>query len=211
MNGLHDVGGMHGFGPVRPTASEPPFKCEAERRMFAMAMQLMALGWCDADGFRFEVEKLPPQLYLREVFHENWLLACEAQLLARGLLEPGELDRCLAGEIRAVPAPAPPPLLPALEEQALPARFRVGDVVLARKLNPTAHTRLPRYLRGRRGRIEVLRGVFAFPDALAARSGRRPQPLYTVRFEAGELWGPQAAAGDGLYVDLFDEYLEPLP
>lgn len=209
MNGLHDVGGMHGFGPVRAPAAEPPFHCEAERRMFAVAMRLMGLGWCDADGFRHEVEKLPPRQLLREVFHENWLSACEAQLLAHGLLEPGELDRWMARPTAPTPAPAPPPLIPAIDESPLPARFQPGDRVRARNLNPAGHTRLPRYLRGREGRVEVLRGVFPFSDALAARVGRRPQPLYTVRFAARALWGAESSARDAVYVDLFDDYLEP--
>lgn len=211
MNGLHDVGGMHGFGPVAPTPAEPVFKHEAERRMFGLTMGLMAAGWCDGDGFRHAVEKLPPALYAREVFHENWLAACEAQLRERGLLQPGELERWMAGGIEAARVGPPPRLLPELEEEPLPTRFRVGDRVLTRKLNPIGHTRMPRYVRGRLGRVEADRGVFPFSDALAARSGRQPQHLYTVRFEARELWGDEAPPRDCLFIDLFESYLEPAP
>ena len=88
------------------------------------------------------------------------------------------------------------------------ARFAVGDRVRARNLNPPGHTRLPRYVRGREGVIEALRGTHVFPDTNAHFRGEDPQPLYTVRFSAQELWGDAARAGDSVSVDLWESYLE---
>lgn len=226
MNGLHDLGGMHGFGPVRRASGESPFGSEAEKRMFGLMLELLTKGYCDPDGFRAEVEALPPRQLLREVFHENWLMAVEAQLVERGVLEPGELDRAVQPQEQeqgkeqgrppdgttapsppspALSPPAPPP--PPDPGVARPPRFRVGDRVRARNLHPMGHTRLPRYSRGHVGVIERDHGVFGFSDSLAARTGRQPQHLYGVRFSLHELWGDERA--DTLVLDLFDSYLEP--
>ena len=92
-----------------------------------------------------------------------------------------------------------------------PAAFRPGDRVVAKTLNPVGHTRLPRYVRGRRGVVDRDHGVFVFPDTHAAGRGRTPQHVYSVRFAARELWGPDASPRDAVYVDLWDDYLEPDP
>ena len=91
----------------------------------------------------------------------------------------------------------------------IPPKFKPGDGVVARSLNPLGHTRLPRYVRGRRGVIDRDHGVFIFPDAHAAALGRKPQHVYSVRFTGRELWGADAPANDRVYVDLWDDYLDP--
>jgi nitrile hydratase len=80
--------------------------------------------------------------------------------------------------------------------------------VIARNINPTGATRLPRYARGKRGTVSRDHGVFIFPDTNAARQGQKPQHLYSVRFPARELWGSEAAPADGVYLDLWEDYLE---
>jgi nitrile hydratase subunit beta len=88
------------------------------------------------------------------------------------------------------------------------ARFQIGDPVRARKINPTGHTRLPRYARGREGVIGRHHGIFVFPDTNAHFQGEHPQHLYSVRFRAQELWGESASPRDSVYLDLWDSYLE---
>lgn len=88
-------------------------------------------------------------------------------------------------------------------------RFKAGDAVVTRNINPQGHTRLPRYARSRHGEIAIAHGVFVFPDSNAAGQGQRPQHLYSVRFTARELWGPEASAVDTVHLDLFDDYLDP--
>ncbi|MFO1352510.1 MAG: nitrile hydratase subunit beta [Gammaproteobacteria bacterium] len=95
--------------------------------------------------------------------------------------------------------------------EAIPPRFRPGDRVLARNLHPDGHTRLPRYARGRVGVIDRDHGVFIFPDSHAVDGNRKPQHAYSVRFSAGELWGPQGGRHDVIFIDLWDDYLEPAP
>ena len=92
-------------------------------------------------------------------------------------------------------------------DENVPARFSVGDRVVTRNINPVGHTRLPRYARARHGVVACDYGVFIFPDTHAAGEGRKPQHLYSVRFSATELWGPQASASDAVYLDLWDDYL----
>ena len=92
----------------------------------------------------------------------------------------------------------------------LTPRFRLGDAVIVPPLRPhPGHTRVPRYVRGKHGVIERHHGTFVFPDTVAVGQGEHPQPLYTVRFEARELWGPEAVAGDSVQIDLYEDYLEP--
>ena len=70
---------------------------------------------------------------------------------------------------------------------------------------------MPRYVRGRRGVVAIDHGVFIFPDTHAAGEGTKPQHVYSVRFTAQELWGPDASARDRVHVDLWDDYLEAAP
>ena len=88
------------------------------------------------------------------------------------------------------------------------ARFHVGEHVRARNINPSAHTRLPRYARGKLGTIERDHGVFVFNDSKVQGLGDKPQHLYSVRFAARELWGSGAPAGDSVHLDLWDDHLE---
>ncbi len=94
-------------------------------------------------------------------------------------------------------------------DEDVPQRFKLGDRVRARNMNPMGHTRLPRYIRGRVGVVDRHHGVFVYPDAAAHGGGHQPQNVYSVRFEADELWGDAATGKDALYIDLWDDYMEP--
>ena len=143
-----------------------------------------------------------------------------------GFATPEELGRVRRGEPAPVGEPARvqdgalrPDAVPrvlhnrraARLDDPVPPKLRVGDAVLARNLHPTGHTRVPRYVRGRRGVIAIDHGVFIFPDTHAAGHGTKPQHVYSVRFAARELWGPDASPRDTVHVDLWDDYLEALP
>jgi nitrile hydratase beta subunit len=90
----------------------------------------------------------------------------------------------------------------------VPPRFAPGDQIIARNLHPARHTRLPRYVRGKRGAVERDHGVFVFPDSSAHGEGEKPQHVYSVKFSARELWGPDASPKDHLYIDLWDDYMD---
>jgi nitrile hydratase beta subunit len=170
------------------------------------------------DASRYQRELIPPADYLRMSYYEKWLTALMELLVNRGLITRAELEsgKPEAGSPKATP-PVTAETVPALLAQGKPvrrdvpvaARFKAGQRVRARNINPTGHTRLPRYARGKLGTVERDHGVFVFPDTNAHFLGEKPQHLYSVRFAARELWGEQAAARDAVYVNLWDDHLEP--
>jgi nitrile hydratase subunit beta len=218
LNGAHDLGGMHGFGPVAPEPDEPIFHAEWERRAFAVTLAAGALSHWNIDMSRFAREQMEPGEYLRTSYYEHWLFGLEKLLVDRGLVTPAELqDGRVHDGIR--PEAVPPDRMaaairrggPANVEVDLAPRFRAGDAVVARNIHPVGHTRVPRYVRGRRGVIDRDHGVYQFPDSHALGRGKDPQHCYSVRFTARELWGPDASERDSIYVDLWDDYLDPAP
>ena len=218
MNGIHDLGGMHGFGPVVPEENEPVFHDRWEQRVFALNLAMAATGAWNIDQGRFAREDRPALDYLKKSYFELWLAGLERLLRERHLAGAEELA---AG--RAL-APAPPlkhrltaaevgPSLAAGSSferpPVTPARFRPGELVRAKALHPTGHTRLPRYVRGHLGRIHQVNGVHVFPDANAKGLGEDPQWLYTVRFEGRELWGEFSDPALAVCLAAWEPYLEP--
>ena len=225
MNGAHDLGGMHGFGPVEPEPDEPVFHAEWERRAFAVTLALGAWRRWNLDMSRSIREQMPPAEYLATSYYEHWLFGIERLVVDKGLVTPDEMARVLRGELGpsggAAGAVQEGALRPdgvvrmahnrrgARLDDKVPASFRVGDWVRARNVHPLGHTRLPRYCRGHRGVVAIDHGVFIFPDTHATGQGQKPQHVYSVRFTAQELWGPDASPRDTVHVDLWDDYLEP--
>ena len=219
MNGVHDMGGQHGFGPVRPEADEPVFHAEWERRAFALTLAMGATGTWNLDASRFARESLPPATYLSSGYYEIWLRALERQLVEHGLVSAEELEhgRPLAEHpvpvARTLAAEDVPATLgrggPTARDAPSPARFSAGDGVRARNTHPATHTRLPRYVRGRVGTVERVHACHVFPDTHAHGLGEEPQWLYTVRFDARELWGEDADPTASVSIDAFEPYLEP--
>jgi nitrile hydratase len=217
MNGVHDMGGMHGFGPVKAEPNEPVFHHEWERRAFALTMAAGFLGRWNIDMGRYAREQMPPAEYLATTYYEHWLFGLERLLVEKDLLSARELASGRPqGPARGVRVLAEADVPKALRnrraarmEDGLAApRFKAGDRVRTKNLNPTAHTRLPRYARDKVGRVDRDHGVFIFADAHAMTGQKVPQHCYSVRFEAAELWGPDAGGRDAVYVDCFEPYLE---
>jgi nitrile hydratase len=220
MNGGHDLGGMHGLGPINaePEAAEPVFHADWERRVFGMVRALGPLGRWNGDMSRHARERQHPADYLRHSYYENWLAGLEKLLVETGLVSADELesgrsagpapadvrDRVPRADSIAAALQGAPATLPA---EALP-RFRVGDRVRAVNRHPLGHTREPRYVRGRAGVVSEWHGAHLFPD-LSARGRRVGRHLYGVRFEARELWGDTWDARGAVFVDLWEDYLEP--
>ena len=215
MNGIHDMGGMHGFGRVEVEAGEPVFHTRWEARVFGMSLLAGLHLPGSIDERRHGLERLDPVTYLRDGYYGRWLARLEQNLLERGVLRLGELQGRLAGE-RAAVAPLPPlpaPLRtaahPFLRTQDRPPAFRVGDPVRTRNHQPPGHTRLAAYTRTRRGTVARVYPACVFPDSNAHGRGEDPQRVYAVRFEAQELWGEGAEPRSAVYFDCFESYLEP--
>ena len=219
MNGIHDMGGMTCFGPVLPERNEPVYHSDWERRVFAMNIAGTAF-FGPVDRVRHAIERLDPVLYLSASYYEKWLAAIELLTREFGVLNDEEIRT----GISAAPGPArePPPNAaiiaavihhgdPVLRQQGrLKPVFSIGDVVRARNVQPRGHTRLPRYVRGKLGKITAVHGTHVFPDSNAHDRGENPQPLYNVRFSGQELWGDEAPQHDCVYIDLWEDYLEPV-
>lgn len=219
MNGVHDMGGMHGFGPVIPEPNEPVFHADWEARVLAMRVMMGAWRRWNIDAGRLSIEQMRPDRYLALSYYEKWFESLVTLSLNAGLITPEELARGQKADDAPVVAPAVPAERaaavlaaggPTLRDATAAPRFAVGDWVRARNINPEGHTRLPRYARGHRGVIELLHGAHVFPDSNARFAGEAPQPLYTVRFSARELWGADAPAADEVCLDLWESYLEPV-
>jgi nitrile hydratase len=218
MNGIHDMGGMDGFGAVVREQNEPVFHADWERRMYALGASLgMGATQINIDEFRHAIERIPPGQYLASSYYERWLSAAETLLVERGVItreellakhddSPESVRALVATGVRAV-GPAPIKEKPGAKPPR--ARFAKGDRVRARNFNPAGHTRLPRYVRGKRGVIARDWGVFVFPDTNAHHAGTKPQYCYSVQFEARELWGKSAQSRERVLVDLWEDYLEP--
>ncbi|MCS6925600.1 MAG: nitrile hydratase subunit beta [Candidatus Binatia bacterium] len=217
MNGIHDLGGMTCFGPILREENEPVFHAPWERRVFAMTM--LTMGVVDTlDAFRHAIERMDPVHYLTSTYYEHWLAALETLLLEHGLVTAEELATgTVRTPVTSPRSPLPPEAMVAIVRRGVPAnrpadqrtpRFRPGDQVIARNLHPIGHTRLPRYVRGKRGVIARVHGTFVYPDTNAHGGGEQPQPVYSVCFMARELWGPSAAERDRLYIDLWEDYLQ---
>lgn len=195
MNGIHDMGGRHGFGRVEREPEEAPaFSAPWEGRVRALASILMARGVFPVDAFRHAIERLAPAAYLGDGYYGRWLGAVETLVREAG-------SALAAGRV-ADPTHA-------RREVSAPPRFAPGDAVRTRNHQPAGHTRLPGYARSRRGRVVHHYGGWVFPDTNAHARGEQPQHLYAVRFEGGELWGDAAEPGTCVHVDLFESYLEP--
>ena len=217
MDGIHDMGGMDGFGKVVPEPNEPPFHAPWEGRVLAMQRALGYAGTWQIDISRAAQERLPPQVYLKVSYYQRWELAMESNLVERGFAGADEIAAGHAlreGKPRKRTLTAPVVLEGMtrgsfFRQAQAPARFKPGDRVRTRNIHPPTHTRLPRYARGRVGVIERAHGCHAFPDAVATDKGDNPQWLYTVVFDGRELWGPEADAGVKVSIDAFEPYLDP--
>ena len=217
MDGVHDMGGMDGFGKVDPEPNEPVFHQRWEGRVRAMSSAIRALGVWTIDVDRYGIELLPPHVYLASSYYKRWFLRTVQLLVQRGLIEADEIaaghalrpgksldrgpftladvDRVMRRGSYGRPEPAP-------------ARFEIGDRVRAKNIHPRTHTRLPRYVRGHVGVVERLHGAHVFADSVVAGKGEDPQWLYTVRFDAQELWGTDADPTVKVSIEAFEPYLE---
>ena len=169
-------------------------------------------------GFRVPIESIPAADYLRMSYYERWLVALNEQIIKYELATRTELERGRPdpGSVNTTPALTPAEARETLFrtsrselEIEVAARFQVRDRVRGLNIHPTTHTRMPRYTRGKTGIVERDRGVFALPDNEVYDLDPKPQHVYLVRFMARELWGEEASALDSLYIDMWDDYLEP--
>jgi nitrile hydratase beta subunit len=217
MDGIHDMGGMHGFGKVEPEKNEPVFHAEWEGRCLALNRAMGFTRLWTIDQTRAGIEELPPDVYLSSSYYKKWALRLENMVVQQGLADAEEIrnghaarpGRPLQRKLTLADVDASLTRGSYARPARAPARFKVGDRVRTRNIHPATHTRLPRYARDKVGTIEALRGCHVFPDTAAIGKGEDPQWLYTVLFEGRELWGEAAEPSLQVSIEAFEPYLEP--
>ncbi|MFZ2068350.1 MAG: nitrile hydratase subunit beta [Xanthobacteraceae bacterium] len=216
MDGVHDMGGMHGFGKVEPEPNEPVFHAPWEGRTYAINRALGYTGIWTIDETRAGIERLPPAVYLGGSYYRKWELRLENLLVEKGLADADELaaghalraGKALKRTMKAAD------VANALSRGSFsrpaqgPARFKPGDKVRTKNIHPRTHTRLPRYARGKTGVVEVIRGCHVYPDTVAIGQGENPQWVYTVLFDGRELWGEASDPSLKVSIEAFEPYLE---
>ena len=217
MTGIHDMGGVPGYGRVESEENEPVFHSEWEGRVFGLVTTVRG-------GFsRRKLEALEPELYLSG-YYQRWMIAFERGLIERGLVSEEELE-AKTEHFRANPEASPTQVVdPDLTERVRegmykqrqegmtpprPPSFAIGDGVRAKVIEHAGHTRLPAYVQGKRGTVDAVYAAYDFPDDTPDGDTVPPQQLYCVRFEGRELWGESAEPAAALYIDMWEGYLEP--
>lgn len=216
MDGVHDLGGRVGFGPVDVHEKDEPFHAPWEARMAAIVRAMSRVPTWTIDWFRHCRELIEPVDYLTRPYYDQWLQSYAAMMIDSGVatveeLSSGKSARAAPG----MPAPMRPGEVDAAKRKwqrfdravnAVPA-FAIGDAVVAKRDGKPGHTRLPQYARGRRGRIEAHRGAHILPDTNMGGDGPA-EALYSVSFAASELWPDVEGSNDRVYVELWESYLE---
>lgn len=223
MDGVHDLGGRHGLGPIAPEQDEPVFHADWERSVLVMFPAMAMAGAFNLDEFRSGMEQIPPAEYLSATYYEHWLHSMILYGTRAGIFDPDDLERRTRHYLdhpgEAAPKAAKPELVETLrglipggdeyrrQTDAEPA-FAVGQTVRVRPEVSTTHTRRAGYIRGRVGEVVAAHGAYVYPDSNALGLGEDPHHLYTVRFTASELWGDEPGAANSLvHIDLWQPYL----
>ncbi len=220
----HDLGGDPAFGPVPRAGSDRVFSEAWQRRVFGLTFATLAQGVYNTDENRFARESMDAAGYRASSYWELWFAALETNLIDKQIVSFDDIDSraaTLVDEFSSDLSDVPRPELFDDTERAIRGgvssarvvddapRYTPGDRVRARKQNPVGHTRLPAYALGREGSVTRVCGAYVYPDSNAHLQGERPHYVYTVRFDARELWGPRAEPNAVVHLDLWEPYLEP--
>lgn len=210
MDGVHDVGGVQGFGPVVAPPSEPVFHADWERRAFRANFAVLIGLQRGTPAFRHSIERMDPAHYLSSSYYEHWLTGSSTLVVESGLVSPDELERRAGGRF---PLSRPDRgMLPETEEESWTQhRFAIGERVRVGEWHPLGHTRAPRYVQGKRGVVTRIDPPANFADIEAHGGGLVLDPAYSVRFTSRELWGEGGGDGETVNVDLSERYLEAQP
>jgi nitrile hydratase len=221
VDGVHDMGGMHGFGAVATPGGDLPYHERWEPRVFAIHILLGVERLGAGPGGRAVREEMDPAEYLAASYYERWLYSAERRLERKRTIAPGEIEAMMERLARGEAAPSHRD--PEMAERALAelrsvrsidppppdARFARGQRVRVKRMHPIGHTRCPRYVRGVSGVIEAVRGADRLPDRATYGEKVAPEPVYSVAFESSALWGPSDEPPWKVSLDLWESYLEP--
>jgi len=210
MDGIHDLGGMSGFGAVEVERDEPVFHEPWEARAYVLnALGLAVLRAYNVHEYRHAVERMDPAHYLAASYYERWLTAVASLFVEKGVVARDELERRAGGRFPLARPPASVAPRPGPEDAA--PRFAIGDTVRVRDVHARGHTRAPRYVRGRQGAVVRIAPRYPLPDVAGHGHRAHREHTYQVEFAAAELWTDGAGIGESVVVDLWESYLEAAP
>ena len=202
MDGMHDLGGKQGFGPVRYTQDAPAFHVRWEVRANSLYVFAVRHGLINMDEYRHAIERMEPRHYLTASYYERSLTGLATLLVEKNIVPHSELEQRAGGQF-PIAAPSAPGRTNAGERE----RFQPGDRVRVRDDYVPGHVRMPGYIRGKTGVVVSESPAYPFPDAHAHAIAAEEEPTYDVRFRAEDLW-PNSADSALVHVGLFQSYLE---
>lgn len=202
MDGMHDLGGKQGFGPVRHTPHAPAFHADWEKRVNALYSLAVRSGLFNMDEYRHAIERMEPRHYLSASYYERSLTSLLTLCVEKGVVAREELERLAQGSV-----PLALPAAPGRSNVPTRQTYAVGDAVQVRADFVPGHVRMPGYIRGRRGVVVGISPAYPFPDAHAHAVAAEDEPTYDVRFASSELW-PNGADAAFVHVGVFQSYLE---
>ena len=223
MDGIHDLGGRHGFGPILHPEEEPVFHSDWERTVLVMFPAMALAGAFNLDEFRHGMEQIPPHDYITARYYEHWVDSMTRYGLRSGIFDGDDLEQRTQHYLDNPDEPLPPSSKPEMVEtlrqmiatgddyhrpKEEPAKFASGDRVTVSSGPSLGHTRRPGYVRGRTGTIATFHGSYVYPDTNAMGDGEGAEYVYTVEFSGEELWGAEGA-NSTVYIDLWEPYLLP--
>lgn len=212
MKGIHDLGGMEGFGKVAPERNEPTF--HEPWQSLAFRINTAAIGWLkayNADEYRHAVERMDPTHYLTACYYERMLTGSITLLVEKGVVDLDTLETLAAGKVplaHPLAAAASNPT-PRESTQARELRLEIGQSVRVRPQHTPGHCRAPQYVHGKVGTVIHIAPPFSYPDHSAHGLPLQLEPTVHVAFSNTELWGERATGADEVIVDLWQSYLEP--
>jgi nitrile hydratase len=218
MDGIHDLGGKQGYGPIEVDEDESPFHHEWEGREWGIAQCARTPG-ITIDWWRHCRELIMPGDYLGRPYFDSWAQTDFSTYIEAGWISMAEVDagKSLDKNGDHGDPPAAMTLHQVLQEDHDHAfrfdaetgeapRFVIGQQVMTSSHANPGHTRLPQYARGRRGTVQACNGAHVFPD-LSAEGKEIYQHCYNVMFEISELWPEAKGSNDKVYLDLWESYL----
>ena len=201
MDGMHDLGGKQGFGPVRHAPDAPVFHADWEKRGNAMYSLAVRRGVFNMDEYRHAIERMEPRHYLSASYYERTLTSLVTLCIEKAVLTREELERRAEGHV-----PLALPSAPGRSNRAGRETFAIGDAVQVVNDHVPGHVRMPGYIRGKHGVVVGVSPAYPFPDAHAHGVAAADEPTYDVRFSTQELW-PDAADAAFVHVGVFESYL----
>lgn len=218
MDGIHDLGGRHGFGKIDVTEPEIQFHAPYEARVRSIVHAVTQAPDWSVDWFRHCRELIGPADYLTRPYFDQWAQTYSAMLINSGW---ATIEEIASGKAASSLEGLPPPITAEQARASVLKEKRFDAPIDARAIYNNAdevrtvtkvssgHTRLPIYARGKIGRVIDHHGAHVFAEAMALTEKRHVH-LYTVEFSLAELWPEVNETNDTVTLDLWESYLEPV-